>query len=310
MSINILYRGPRDRGQRWQALFASTLPEANWENWPEVIDPLKVDVLIAWKLPRNYQTDYPNLQVIYSVGAGVDQFDLANIPEYVQVVRMLDPTITQMMTEYILMAALTIHRDTIAYRNLQNKAQWLALPACTTAQRTVGIMGMGNLGQAAAQCLKSNGFNLLGWSRTAKAIEAMDCFHGREQLEPFLSQTDILICLLPLTELTKGLLNRDILSLLPPNASVINVGRGEQLVVDDLLALLDNGHLNYAVLDVFEQEPLEEQHPLWRHPKVLITPHIAAVTQTQSAGETLLANMKQYANQQPMTGVVDRQRGY
>ncbi|MFT2091575.1 2-hydroxyacid dehydrogenase [Paraglaciecola sp. 2405UD69-4] len=310
MATHILFRGPQERNDCWQTMFAKALPSVVWHHWPNVEDKAAIEVIIAWKLPRDYQQDYPNLRVIFSVGAGVDQLNLDTVPEHIKVVRMLDPGIAKGMAEFIALHVLNIHRDTFHYINANKTATWKQLPTKATSQRRVGILGLGNLGQVAANSLLALGFSVNGWSRSAKQLEGVRCFSGMEQLEAFLSQTDVLVSLLPLTVHTQGLLNNKTLSQLPQGASIINVGRGEQLVTQDLLTLLDEAHLCFAVLDVFEHEPLSESDPLWSHPNVLVTPHIAAITQNESAGKVLVENVLRYINGQTMIGTVDRKAGY
>ncbi|MFQ3197138.1 MAG: glyoxylate/hydroxypyruvate reductase A [Paraglaciecola sp.] len=310
MKTHILYRGPQERGDCWQGLFTDSLPNVVWHHWPQVDNKEAIEIMIAWKLPRDYQQDYPNLKVIFSVGAGVDQLDLATVPSHINLVRMLDPGIAQGMSEFIAMHVLNIHRDTFSYINLNKTATWSQLPTLATKQRRVGILGLGNLGQAAAQTLLNLGFRVNGWSRSPKQVDGVKCFSGDAQLTDFLAQSDILVCLLPLTDQTRGLLNYSVLSHLPKGASVINVGRGEQLIAEDLVALIDSHHLNYAVLDVFDVEPLADNHILWQHPKVLVTPHIAAITQNESAGQVLVENIQRYLNDEPMVGKVDKTLGY
>ncbi|ABG39970.1 D-isomer specific 2-hydroxyacid dehydrogenase, NAD-binding protein [Paraglaciecola sp. T6c] len=310
MTTHVLFRGPQSRNDTWQALFADALPNVAWHHWPHVENKDAIELMIVWKLPRDYQQDYPNLKVIFSVGAGVDQLDLASVPEHIQVVRMLDPGIAKGMSEFIAMHVLNIHRDTFAYINANKTGSWRPMPTVANKQRRVGILGLGNLGQAAAQTVLQLGFSVNGWSRRPKHVEQVTCFSGDAELESFLAQTDILVCLVPLTPETRGILNAKTLSQLPKGASVINVGRGEQLVPDDLMTLLDAQHLSYAVLDVFEIEPLPETHPLWQHPQVLVTPHIAAITQDDSAGQVLVSNVQRYINKQALIGLVDRDRGY
>ncbi|WP_166425439.1 glyoxylate/hydroxypyruvate reductase A [Paraglaciecola sp. 20A4] len=310
MTTHVLFRGPQSRNDNWRTLFADALPGVTWYHWPNIEDKSAIELMIVWKLPRDYQQDYPNLKVIFSVGAGVDQLDLASVPEHIQVVRMLDPGIVKGMSEFIAMHVLNIHRDTFSYINANKTCTWQPIPTMENKQRRIGVFGLGHLGQAAAKTVLELGFSVNGWSRSPKKMEQVNCFSGEAELPTFLAQTDILVCLVPLTPDTRGILNIHTLSQLPKGASIINVGRGEQLVPDDLLTLLNQQYLAYAVLDVFDIEPLPETHPLWQHSNVVVTPHIAAITQDNSAGQVLVNNVQRYIDRQPLAGLVDRKLGY
>lgn len=310
MATHILFRGPPERNACWQAMFADVLPSVVWHHWPNVVNKTAIELMVVWKLPRDYQQDYPNLKVIFSVGAGVDQLNLDTVPAHIKVVRMCDPSIATGMSEFIALHVLNLHRDTFRYVNANKTATWHQVPTIPNKQRRVGILGLGVLGKTVAQTLLTLGFSVNGWSRSVKQVDNVTCFSGDEQLNDFLSQTDVLVSLLPLTKQTRGILNQETLSRLPKGASLINVGRGEQLIVEDLLFLLDNKHLNFAILDVFDVEPLPESHLLWQHPNVLVTPHIAAITQNQTAGEVLIENVQCYLNNQALVGTVNRRLGY
>ena len=205
---------------------------------------------------------------------------------------------------------LGLHRDTPAYRRFQNERLWNPLPLTPAAGRRVGVSGLGELGRAVLEKLRALGFQTFGWSRSPHDIEGTMCFGGREQLPAFLAHCDILVCLLPLTTETKGLIDKDFLACLPRGAALVHVGRGQQLVQKDLLNALDSGHLSEAVLDVTEPEPLPDSDPLWDHPRVTLTPHIASMTQPDSAVEVVLQNIRRFHAGEPMTGLVEKARGY
>lgn len=244
------------------------------------------------------------------MGAGADQFDLGALPPELPVIRMIEPGLTQGMVEYVTFAVLGLHRDMPRYFHQQRQQQWLAHAALPAAQRRVGVMGLGELGQAALQQLVTLGFDCAGWSRTPRQIPGVRCWHGDDQLGAFLAHSEILVCLLPLTDSTQGLLNRTLFIQLPQGAALVQAGRGPQLNQDDLLQALESGQLRAAVIDVTDPEPLPSGHPFWHHPAIWLTPHIASQTQNESAIAALLENLRRYQRGEPLHGEIDRSRGY
>ncbi len=308
--MQILYKSDPQRGALWQQWLAQHAPDIQLHLWPEIGDPQEIEVLIAWQPPETLMETFPNLKVLLSVGAGADQFDLAALPPDLPVVRMIEPGLTQGMVEYVTFAVLGLHRDMVRYLRQQREEKWLAHSVKPAATRRVGVMGLGELGQAALRQLASFGFDCAGWSRTPRKLDGIECFHGAAQLGAFLARSDILVCLLPLTAETRGLLNRDLFSQLPRGAALVQAGRGAQLSHQDLLDALDSGQLGAAVIDVTDPEPLPPAHPFWRHPAIWLTPHIASQTQNESAVAALLENLRRYQRGEPMIGLVDRTRGY
>jgi glyoxylate/hydroxypyruvate reductase A len=232
------------------------------------------------------------------------------LPPELPVVRMVEPGIIHGMVEYVTHAVLDLHRDMPAYRRQQQHGLWQPLPVRTAAERRVGVLGLGSLGQAALQSLHRFGFDCAGWSRSRHEIDGIQCFAGTAELDGFLARTDILVCLLPLTDATRGFLNTALFQRLPRGAQLVHVGRGAQLVSNDLLDALDDGRITEAALDVTDPEPLPSGHPLWAHPRVRITPHIASMTQPHSAAEVVLDNLRRFERGEPLVGLVDRFRGY
>lgn len=308
--MQILYKSDPQRGALWQQWLAQHAPDIQLHLWPEIGDPQEIEVLIAWQPPETLMETFPNLKVLLSVGAGADQFDLAALPPDLPVVRMIEPGLTQGMVEYVTFAVLGLHRDMVRYLQQQREEKWLAHSVKPAATRRVGVMGLGELGQAALRQLASFGFDCAGWSRTPRDLDGVECFHGAAQLGAFLVRSDILVCLLPLTAETRGLLNRDLFSQLPRGAALVHAGRGAQLNHQDLLDALDSGQLGAAVIDVTDPEPLPPAHPFWRHPAIWLTPHIASQTQNESAVAALLENLRRYQRGEPMIGLIDRARGY
>ncbi|SAL24290.1 2-hydroxyacid dehydrogenase [Caballeronia telluris] len=308
--MTFLYKADPARGEQWARLFAQKAPELAFRVWPDVGDPATVRYLAAWMPPDDPTRTLPNLQVIFSVGAGIDQFDLSGVPAHVPVVRMIEPGIVEGMVEYVTQAVLTIHRDLFDYAGFQQKREWREMPVRAAASRRIGVLGLGVLGTAVLERLRLFGFPCAGWSRSERVIDGVDCHAGIDSLDAFLGRTDVLICLLPLTDATRGMLNARVFSALPQGASVINVGRGAHLDQEDLLAALVSGQLDSAILDVTEPEPLPADHPLWTHPRVRITPHIASATRPESAVDVVIENIRLHRAGLRMIGQVDRARGY
>lgn len=308
--MTLLYTSDPERGRIWRGIFAAEAPDIAFVDPAQPYDPAAIRYLAAWAPSAELIASLPNLEILFSIGAGIDQFDMMVLPPHIRVVRMIEPGITAGMVEYATMAVLALHRNLIDYREAQKEARWAPIKLKPAGERRIGVMGLGNLGQAVLQALKPFGFPLSGWSRSGGAIEGVDCHAGADALPVFLSQCDILICLLPLTEETRGILCRDSLSKLPQGAALINVGRGPHLEEHDLLPLLDEAHLSGAVLDVTDPEPLPADHPFWAHPRIMITPHIASMTRPDGAARALIANIRRFSAGQPMDGEVARDRGY
>jgi glyoxylate/hydroxypyruvate reductase A len=305
-----VYKADPQRGRQWAEIFAREAPEIDFRLWPEIGDASQVRFLAAWLPPDDLATRFPGLRLLFSTGAGVDQFDFDALPPQLPVVRMVDPGIVQGMVEYVTHAVLDLHRDMPAYRRSQQQRQWQPLQVRVASERRVGVLGLGSLGQAVLGRLVSFGFDCAGWSRSRHDVAGVRCFAGAGELDAFLARMDILICLLPLTDATRGLLNAALLARLPRGASLVHVGRGPQLVAADLLGALDEGQLAEAVLDVTDPEPLPQDDPLWSHPRVRITPHIASMTQADTAARVTIENLRRFERGEPLVGWVDRARGY
>lgn len=308
--MTLLYKSDPVRGAVWAELIARQMPELPFRIWPDSGDPADVRYLAAWQPPDDLATRYPNLEVLFATGAGTDHVDFSTIPASLPVVRMVEAGIIQGMVEYVTLAVLSIHRDWRTYLDQQREGRWQTHRVHPAASRRIGVLGLGVLGQAVLASLSGLGFACAGWSRSPHQIAGVDCYAGADGLQQLLARTDILICLLPLTDGTRAILSKPLFDQLPQGAAVINVGRGGHLVQDDLLRALDEGKVGQAILDVSEPEPLPPQHPLWSHPKVQLTPHIASMTQPETAVEAVLDNIRRHQAGLPMIGLVDRTRGY
>ncbi|MBW8270202.1 2-hydroxyacid dehydrogenase [Caldovatus aquaticus] len=296
----------------WAEALRALDPSLEIRCFPDVGDPAGIEAAVVWtehdmaELRR-----YPNLKLIVSMGAGVDHLlRPPGPPPGVPVARLVDARLTQGMTEWVLLNVLRFHRQDPEYRAQQAARIWRELPAPDAAARRIGILGLGALGTAAARALSGLGFPVTGWSRRPKAIAGIECRHGADGLAAMLPRTAILVCLLPLTPATRGLINADLLRALPRGAYVINGARGGHVVDADLLRALDEGHIAGAALDVFEPEPLPPDHPYWSHPRVFITPHAASITIPRSAAPQVVENIHRARAGRPLLNLVDLAAGY
>jgi glyoxylate/hydroxypyruvate reductase A len=288
MSI-LLVSTTRDPG-KW----AKTLKEKNVsldiQIYPDVERPDDVEFAISWKHPEGLYKDFPNLKVIASMGAGVNHIlKDDNLPEDVKVTRIVDDQLTKDMSEFVLLQCLAVSRNLFIHLQDQSEKQWKPKSYQTPKKTSVGIMGYGVLGQEAGKVLKANGFEVYGYANSSKIVDGVQVY-GADELDAFLNKTQILVCLLPVTSKTKGILDLQLFNKLKEDAYLINVARGEHLVEADLISAIDRGIIKGASLDVFQEEPLPEIHPFWNHPKIQITPHIASMTDPESVAKQLLEN--------------------
>ena len=274
--------------------------------------PAQVDYVLSFRPPPGLLKTLPNLKAVFSLGAGVDGF-LADpeFPSRVPLVRFVNDQLSTEMAQYIVLQVLLFHRAQDSFDKAQAEHKWRqAMLARPTDRTRIGILGLGEIGAMAAQRLRDLGFPVAGWSRTPKQVRGVESFSGKDAFKPFLARTDILICLLPLTPDTRHILNRETFAALPRGAFVINAARGSHQVEADLIAALDSGQLAGAALDVFETEPLPEDNPLWAHPKVRVTPHIAAISDPAITVAMVLEGIARRESGKPLENVVDLSRGY
>lgn len=310
--MTILFTSTVDDARDWRGALARTLPDETVRVWPDTGPLEEIEFAIVWQPPAGLLASLPKLRAILSLGAGIDHLTSdPQLPRHMPLIRMIDPSLATQMSEYVVMNVLRHHRLMVDYANLQADGRWKPLlPAPDTARRRVGLMGLGVLGQDAAEKLKPFGFPLRAWTRAPRTADGVQTFHGEAGLREFLSGCDILVCLLPLTGETRGILDAARLSALPRGAALINAARGGHVVTADLLAALNSGQLSGATLDVTDPEPLPPDHPLWRHPRVTITPHIATITPPETAAAIMADSIRRIRSGQPVLGQVDLTRGY
>jgi glyoxylate/hydroxypyruvate reductase A len=300
-----------DSHARWKPILARLMPELEVRVWPEIGDPAEIAYALVWRPEAGLLASLPNLKLILSLGAGVDHILRdPHLPRGLPIVRLVDPYMTDAMSEYIVLQVLRVHRQDLDYRAQQEEGIWLELDQKNASARAVGILGVGELGQDAARKLKGLGFDVAVWGRRPRTVEGLHSYAGRAGLPVLLARSEILICLLPLTEETKGILNASALATLPKGAALINAARGGHLVEEDLLAALASGQLSVAVLDVFREEPLPTGHPFWHHPRIVVTPHVAAATHSLTAAPIIVDNIRRFEEGRPLLNQVDRARGY
>lgn len=302
--------------ERWKARFEAVgggrrvvlLPDAS-------LDPAEVHYATVWKPEPGALAAFPNLRAIFNLGAGVDALMADKSLPDVPLVRVAVPDLTGRMTEYVVLHVLMHHRQELYLRDSQRAKRWAPKYQWPASAVTVGIMGLGTLGADAADVLRRLGFRLAGWSRSPRDIAGVECFHGAAGMDAFLRKTDILVCLLPLTPETHGILNRDVFSKLNRNSPLgapvlINAGRGGLQNEADILACLDDGTLGAASLDVFVQEPQPVDSRFWTHPKVVLTPHNAADTDADAISVYVAEQIARFEAGGALENVVDRARGY
>jgi len=309
--LAILFYCPWDNSDQWLAALQSALPEDDFRVWPDVGNREDVDFAMVWNIQPGILAGFPNLLAIASLGAGVDALvNDPDLPRGIPITRLVDPLMADRMAEYVCATVLQHHLGLDIYGHQQHRQRWQRHPTTDARDRTVALLGLGQMGQRCAQHLGALDFNLLGWSRSAREIAGMRCSHGHEALRDVLRQTDIAVLLLPLTDQTENLMDGAAFNAMPKGGYLINCARGECVVEADLLAALDSGQLGGATLDAFRDEPLAADSPLWRHPKVRITPHIASLSAAETAAPILAEQVHRARAGQAIANQVDIADGY
>lgn len=316
--MNLLFCSAASNGAQWRAALARALPTARVHAYSHLPDdaetaapPQGIDYALLWKPPPRLLRELGSVKAIFNLGAGIDAMaGIDAVPAGVPIVRVEDAGMAEQMSEFVVHAVLRRYREFDAYAEAQRAVLWRPLARQDKRAFGVGILGIGVLGTAVAAALQAFDFPIAGWSRTRKKVPGVDSYAGDGELDSFLARCRVLVCLLPLTRATRGLLDRRALSKLPVGAHVVNVARGALIVDEDLLALLDEGRLASATLDVFRDEPLPASHAFWHHPRISITPHVSAVTLVEESVAQIAAKIARLEAGLPITGIVDRDRDY
>ena len=312
-AILVAVDGPQ--AAQWAELFRSHGEGRPVRLWPEIGDASDVEIACVWRAPHGLLATLSNLRLIVNLAAGVDHL-LAdpNLPD-VPIVRAAHADLSMRVTEYVVLHTLRYHRRQPLYEAQQRQRLWKEHPQPAASEVAVGVMGLGVIGTEAVRVLARIGFRVAGWSTSEKLVDGVETFHGPAGLDPFLARTEILICLLPLTKTTRGILNRSLFARLKRDgaaggAFLINAGRGRLQIDGDILAALDDGTLSGATLDVFPHEPLPPESSLWAHPKATITPHNAGDILPDILVAEVMAQVARLDRGEPLLNVVDRTRGY
>ena len=306
--MSLLIISPGKDTNVWKQALQEQAPELEIEVYPEVKKPKAVKFALSWAHPHGAFQDFPNLKLIASMGAGIDHIMKdPHLPKNVDITRVVDDKLTEDMSLFVLALVLDELRD-ISFHHCGKG--WNKRGYRRSEDVNVGIMGLGVLGMATAERLVKNGFKVLGWANSIKEVADIKTFSGKEEMDSFLEQTHILICLLPLTPETENILGKGLFQKLPKDAYIINVARGSLLVEEDLLEMIENGHLSGASLDVFRQEPLPEDHPFRSNEKIKITPHNASITSPASVVPQIVDNYKRMQNNLPLKNKISRLKGY
>jgi glyoxylate/hydroxypyruvate reductase A len=286
-------------------------PDLEIREWPEVGDPADVDIAMVWKMPYGELAKFPNLKLIMSMAAGVDHvLSDPKIPRGIPLVRVTDAHMARSMSHWVAMNILRLHREAAHYDGLRQGREWPPERAFDTDAIQVGILGLGYLGSHVARMLQAMGLKVQGWSRTAKQLDGIPSFQGADGLRKMAESTNFLVCLLPNTPATVGVMNAALFALMPRGSYVLNAGRGAQLVEADLTAALNAGQIAGAALDVFTVEPLPEAHSFWDDGRIIMTPHHAAEVYVPAVAATFLDNIRRCREGRPLQGLVNLEAGY
>lgn len=309
--MTILFCSDSDPPEPWRRTFAHAFPQMPFRVWPDCGPLNAIHYALVWRPPSGLLAQLPNLKAILVLGAGVDStLSDVTLPRDIPVLRLVDAGLPGPMAEYALYAVLYFQRRMQGYAGLQRDAVWRRIPWSLAEEWPVGVMGLGVIGGLIARRIAALGYPVAGWVRSPRLLEGMEVFAGRDRLHGFLARSRVVINALPLTPETENILDACAFDAMRRGSYLVNIGRGGHVADRDLIAALDSGQLDGAMLDVFRDEPLPSTHPFWRHPKIIVTPHAAAPTIPNAAEAQVIENVRRLERGEPPLGVVDREKGY
>lgn len=306
----VLFCSNLDDPEEWRGPLTKLMPDLDLRVYPNFGKAEDIDFAMVWRPPEEGMDQFKNLKAIQSLGAGVNQLNMSKLPPKVAIARLVDSVLSRAMAEFAVLTALRYHRSLDVYERNSRDKKWEYIIPRPAGQRTVGMLGLGVLGAAAAQLLKVAGFKVCGWSRGPKKIEGIECFHGPDGLYRMAAKCSIVTCLLPLTAETQGILNKKLFDAMPKGSYIVNLGRGGHLNEADLPPAIQSGKIAGATLDVFNTEPLPQDHPFWNNPRILITPHVASTGGADTAAQLVVDNIRRARAGQTLINQVDRSKGY
>ena len=308
--INVLYYWDLDGFNRWSNIFSKKAPDINLVHKDNAFSD-EVDVALVWLPPKGLLASYKNLKGVINLGQGVDHLLKPGIvPKNLPIIRLVDPDMSKQMSAWV---SLQVLRETCfmeEYLDQERNKKWQTVRFIPSNEWTIGVLGIGAIGEHVALSLSNFGYAVKGWSRSKKKFDDIKCYHGEDGLTEMLPKCNILICLLPLTNETRHIINKNTMSLLPKGASIINAGRGDHVNEDDLLEMISLGKIKNAYLDVFETEPLPEDHPFWDHKNIIIWPHVSAQTNTDTSIDQIINAARCLVKTNVAPNQIDREKGY
>ncbi len=313
MAVLVVKSGGEAAMAEWRECFAACAPGLEVRGWDEPgLRAEQVDYALVWDPEPGRLAAMPRLRAVFGSGAGVDGIVAdPSYPRHVPLVRMSIPEATERMGEFVCWAALSLLKDARRMAIAQGERRWDDFePPYRASQRTVGIMGLGNMGSRAAMMLRGIGFPVIGWSKGRKALQGVESYAGAAEMGAFLARSDILVCLLPATAETRGIIDAGTLGRLPRGAGYVGVGRGMQQRLEDIVAALEDGQLSGAVIDVFEPEPLPQEHPLWGHPRAIVTAHVASLPSRAERAAAVARAIAGFERGEGLPNLFDHEKGY